>query len=43
MVSLQEPALGEKDVLLLEENIDDPIGAVKKLGRVSLTLNTEKH
>ena len=35
LVFLQEPALTEKEVSLLEENIDDPISAVKQLGRVS--------
>lgn len=31
--SLVEPVLGEKEVSLLEENIDDPVEAVKKLQR----------
>ncbi|XP_068719104.1 protein tyrosine phosphatase domain-containing protein 1-like [Montipora capricornis] len=33
LAELAEPVLTEKDVSLLEENIDDPIGAVRRLGR----------
>lgn len=46
LVFLQEPALTEKEVSLLEENIDDPISAVKQLGRVSFvsdSLNSIKN
>ena len=32
----KEPELTNSEVSTLEENMNDPIGAVKKLGRVSL-------